>query len=52
MKVNVDKTKAVYFRGKITEVTNTVFRYSYNNVEIVTQYKYLGLLLTETRLIM
>ncbi len=48
MKVNVDKTKVMHFRGKNTEVTNTVFRYCDNNVELVTQYKYLGLLLTET----
>ncbi len=48
MKVNVDKTKVMYFRGKNTKVTNTVFRCGDNNVELVTQYKYLGLLLIET----
>ncbi len=48
MKVNVDKTKVMHVRGKHTEVTNTVFRYGDKKVELVTQYKYLGLLLRET----
>ncbi len=37
MKANVDKTNVMHFRGKTTEVINTVFRYGDNNVELVTQ---------------
>ncbi len=48
MKVNVEKTRAMHFRGTSVEMTNTVFKYGDSKVEIVPQYKYLGLLLTET----
>ncbi len=38
----------MHFRGQNTKMTNTMLRYGDNKVEIVTQYQYLGLLLTET----
>ncbi len=47
MKVNVKKTKIVHFRNKGSARTKFKFKYGANNVDIVENYKYLGLILDE-----
>lgn len=45
--VNLEKSNVVHFRSQSMQVTDIKFRYGTNEMSIVTQYKYLGLLLTE-----
>ena len=48
MKINVEKTKVVHFRGKSVAQTQHVFHIGDSVLEVVQRYKYLGLILTET----
>ena len=45
--VNLDKSKIVHFRPQSISKTDFVFEFNGNNLNIVSQYNYLGLLLTE-----
>ena len=45
--VNLEKSKIVHFRSQSTERTNFSFVFNGLNMEIVSSYTYLGLLLTE-----
>ena len=48
LSVNLNKTKVVYFRpGPKTDVTTTEFVFGTDILEIVPQYKYIGLIFTE-----
>ena len=47
MNVNEKKTKIVHFRKKNCVRTNFVFKYGLDYIEIVSQYKYLGITLHE-----
>ena len=47
MRVNVNKTKIVQFRCKSQSATNKQFLYGNKHVEVVSKYKYLGLILDE-----
>ena len=47
LQVNYDKTKIVHFRGKNVERTDYNFKCGNNKLEIVHQYKYLGVVLDE-----
>ena len=48
MDVNVEKTKIVHFRrGPATPRTEEVFLYGMKPIQVVSQYRYLGLVLTE-----
>ena len=47
MKVNLDKTKVVYFRNTASEKTRKLFKFGNGNIEITDSYTYLGILLTE-----
>ena len=47
LKVNDDKSKIIHFRTKSAERTNFSFKCDETELETVTQYTYLGLLLNE-----
>ena len=47
LKVNAEKTKVVHFRPKRKNVTSYNFVYDGNNIERVSEYKYLGVYLDE-----
>ena len=47
MKVNVSKSKIVHYRPSGQERTQFVFKLGSENLEVVSQYKYLGLVLNE-----
>ncbi len=47
LSVNIDKTKIMHFREKVTPLTNYVFKYDSLPIECVSEYKYLGILLDE-----
>ncbi len=47
MNVNVKKTKVVHFRPKGCDKTDFVFKYGTDNIDVVDNYKYLGLILDE-----
>ena len=47
MSVNLNKSKVMHFRNKSVQRTAYVFKYDGNEIDIVDQYLYLGLLLTE-----
>ena len=47
LKVNAEKTKLVHFRPKRKHVTSFNFVYDGNNIERVSEYKYLGVYLDE-----
>ena len=48
MSVNLAKTKVVHFRrGPSTKQTNFEFLYGESGIEVTSQYRYLGLILTE-----
>ena len=47
MKVNKDKTKVMHFRRKAHNRTNSTFYLGGNELEIVDEYKYLGVFLDE-----
>ena len=47
MKVNTSKTQVVHFRRPCKAKTQKLIQYGQNNIEIVREYKYLGLYLTE-----
>ena len=45
--VNIDKTNVVHFRKVRTLRTNFEFKYGEKNLDIINQYKYLGIILDE-----
>ena len=47
MKVNVSKSKIVHYRPSGQERTQFIFKLGSENLEVVSQYKYLGLVLNE-----
>jgi len=47
MSVNTEKTQIVHFRPRNTPQSSYNFLYEGNNLEVVKQYKYLGILLNE-----
>ena len=47
LRVNLDKTKVIHFRNNRKLVTNHVFKFSESTIEIVSCYKYLGILIDE-----
>ena len=47
MSLNCDRTKIVHFRNKRQCRTSFIFMYGETNLDIVSQYKYLGLELNE-----
>ena len=47
MKINIDKTKVVHFRTKRQRKTNQIFYMSNNVIDIVPNYKYLGVIFDE-----
>ncbi len=47
MTVNTDKTQIVHFRTQSKEQTGFMFIYGEQNINVVSQYKYLGLILNE-----
>ena len=47
MVVNEDKTKVMHFRNSRSQTTEYVFKYGEEKLEIVRQYKYLGVILDE-----
>ncbi len=47
MRVNVNKTKAVHHRVKGHPISELNFTYSNENIQIVSQYKYLGVIMDE-----
>ncbi len=47
LKVNADKTNIMHFRGKLTTCTKFNFKFDHNELKIIDQYKYLGIILYE-----
>lgn len=47
LKINVNRTKIVHFRKPSTAKTNVLFRCGEDESNVVEQYKYLGLILSE-----
>ncbi len=47
MTVNTDKTQIVHFSTQSRERTGFIFIYGEQNINVVSQYKYLGLILNE-----
>ncbi len=47
LSVNIDKTKVMHFREKSAPRTDRVFRYNNLDIECVSEYKYLGVLLND-----
>ena len=47
LKVNETKTKIVHFRGPRTKITDYKFVYSGKNIDLVPNYKYLGVIIDE-----
>ena len=47
LRVNIDKTKVVHFRNKRVNRTKCAFKMGNENVDIVEEYKYLGVYLNE-----
>ena len=47
LEVNVKKTKVVHFRPKSKAITTASFPYGGRNIEIVSSYKYLGVIFDE-----
>ena len=47
LKVNIEKTKVVHFRTSRHTVADTGFTYGDLDLETVSQYKYLGVILDE-----
>ena len=45
--VNINKSKVIHFRNPSKQRTKTVFQYGQKPIETISQYLYLGLLLTE-----
>jgi len=47
MSVNISKSQIVHFRNVAKSKTNVIFNIGFNQLDTVTQYKYLGLILSE-----
>ena len=47
LKVNKNKTKIIHFRTVRKAPTNVVFKYGNDDLEVVSRYKYLGIILDE-----
>ena len=47
LKVNKNKTKIIHFRTVRKAPTNRVFKYGNDDLEVVSRYKYLGIILDE-----
>ena len=47
MKVNVEKTKIIHFRKKRKKITDIVFTIGKDKIDIVSSYKYLGVIFDE-----
>ena len=45
MQANLDKTKFMHFRYKATNRTTRLFSFDNEHIEVVSSYKYLGLIL-------
>lgn len=47
LKVNCKKTNIVHFRGKRKRKTNAVFKYNNVKIDVISEYKYLGVIFDE-----
>ena len=45
LKVNKNKTKIIYFRTARNAPTNVVFKYDNDDLDVVSRYKYIGIIL-------